>query len=549
MLDCADTYEALTTGFRWPAAKRFNIATVCCERWAATFPNRAALLRWDPHTGMEATTFATLKRESDRLASALRQRGVGRGDRVAVLLPQSRETVVVHFAAYKLGAIIVPLAALFGSDALGYRLADSGSCALITDTAGVNRLAEIGTVLPSLETVLCVDGPADSVEGYQQVLESAPEVFAAVSASSDDPAMMIYTSGTTGPPKGALLAHRVLLGHLPGFAFSHEFPPQSNARVWTPSDWAWAGGLLNALLPALFYGLPVVFGPFRRFDPEAAFALIAETEVTNAFLPPTAIKLMGEVARPLERFDLDLKTVAAAGEALGRSAYDRAPKIFGRHVNEFYGQTECNYVLGSSAALGVSRAGATGKPIPGHIVAVVGPDGESVPSGEPGEIAVRRPDPSMFLEYWGDPEATRGKFVGDWMMTGDQAVSDSDGFIHFIGRRDDIITSSGYRIGPSEVEDCLAAHPSVMMAAVVGKPDATRTQIVKAFVSLKSGIEPSEMLAEEIRLFVRARLSAAEYPREITFVDSIPMTTSGKVIRRAFRDVVQRESAEDGSQH
>ena len=355
--------------------------------------------------------------------------------------------------------------------------------------------------------------------------------------------MMIYTSGTTGQPKGALHGHRVLLGHLPGFSLTHEFAPQPDDRVWTPSDWAWAGGLLNVLLPALYFGTPVVFGPFRRFDPEEAFALMAEAGVRNAFLPPTAIKLMEGVERPLDRFDFRLRTIASAGESLGRGPFERAKGIFGRAINEFYGQTECNYVLGSCAALGVSRAGAIGKPVPGHTVAVIGPDGSVLPPDETGEIAVRRPNPSMFLEYWRQPEATRDKFVGDWMLTGDQAVRDEDGYVHFIGRNDDVIISSGYRIGPGEVEDCLASHPAVALAAVVGKPDPVRTEIVEAFVTLKPGHRPSAALAEEIRLFVRARLSAAEYPREVIFVDEIPLTTSGKVIRRGFRERALQEAA------
>lgn len=541
MLVRAETYDALVSEFRWPTPKRFNIAAVCCDRWAAAFPDRVALLRWDGSAGTEGTTFAELKQDSDRLAAALRRRGILRGDRFAVLLPQSLETVVAHLAAYKLGAIVVPLAALFGADALDYRLSHSGAKGLLTDATGIARLAEIESPLPDLDIVLCVDGPAPGAEGYRQALEPLPEPVVAAATGPNDPAMMIYTSGTTGPPKGALHGHRVLLGHLPGFAFSHEFVSQPGDRVWTPSDWAWAGGLLNALLPALYFGIPVVFGPFRRFDPEVAFTLMAETKVRNVFLPPTAIKLMSEVDRPLARFAINLRTVAAAGESLGRAAYEKAPETFGRTVNEFYGQTECNYVIGSSAAVGASRAGATGRPIPGHKVAVVDTDGTPLPPNQPGEIAIHRPDPSMFLEYWGDAEATREKFVGDWMMTGDQALRDSDGYFHFIGRTDDIITSSGYRIGPSEVEDCLATHPAVTMAAVVGKPDAMRTQIVKAFVVLKPGIAASDMLAEEIRLFVRARLSAAEYPREIAFVDAIPMTTSGKVIRRQFRETVQAE--------
>ncbi|MBN9010920.1 MAG: AMP-binding protein, partial [Rhizobiales bacterium] len=311
--------------------------------------------------------------------------------------------------------------------------------------------------------------------------------------------------------------------------------PSAGDRLWTPSDWAWAGGLLNALLPSLFHGTPVVFGPFRPFDPDEALALMAKAEVRNAFLPPTALKMMR--GSDPARYDLKLRTIGAAGESLGREAFVWAKEKLGLPVNEFYGQTECNYVIGSSAALGVSRAGAIGKPIPGHDVTLLDEAGREVPDGVAGQIAVRRPDPVMFLGYWNQPEATAAKFLGDWMLTGDQAIRDSDGYIRFIGRDDDVIISAGYRIGPAEIEDCLLAHPTVAMAAAVGKPHPVRTEIVKAFIVLKPGFERSDRLAEEIRLFVRARLSAAEYPREIAFVDEIPMTTTGKVVRRALREL------------
>lgn len=537
MLPLAENYEALVRSFRWAIPEQFNISVACCERWAVATPDRVALVRLDEGGHLTHKTFADLKRESDSLAHALRARGVGAGDRIALLLPQSNEAAIGHLAAYKLGAITVPLSMLFGPDALDYRLRDSGSRVLLTNAVGAATLSAVPDKPAALETVLCIDGSATGVEGYAEALEPYDEPFPIAETSPDDPAIMIYTSGTTGQPKGALHGHRVLLGHLPGFSFTHEFAPASDDRVWTPSDWAWAGGLLNALLPALYFGTPVVFGPSGRFDPEAAFALMATTGVRNAFLPPTAIKMMEAVERPLERFDLKLRTIGAAGESLGATAYEKAEAVFGRPVNEFYGQTECNYVLGSCAALGVSRAGAVGKPVPGHNVAVIGKDGAVLPRDEPGEIAIHSPNPSMFLGYWGQPEATRDKFRDDWMLTGDQAVRDADGFFHFIGRNDDIITSSGYRIGPSEVEDCLCTHPAVALAAVVGKPDPVRTEVVAAFVTLRPGHAASALLAEEIRLFVRARLSAAEYPREVNFVDEIPLTTSGKVIRRDFRQL------------
>ena len=536
MLQRAESYAALVRDFRWAIPARYNIGVACADGWAAIAPKRVALIRYEADGTLVPVTYGELKRRSDALAHALRERGVGRGDRVALLLPQSIEAAVTHLAAYKLGAIAVPLAALFGSDALRYRLVASDARTIVTDGAGLAKLDALRADLPELTTILCTEGPSAAAEGLREATAKHPGLFDAVDTGPDDAALMIFTSGTTGPPKGALHGHRVLLGHLPGFEFSHEFLPQRGDRLWTPSDWAWAGGLLNCLLPGLALGVPVVFGPFQRFDPDAAYALMVKAEVRNAFLPPTAIRMLRAAKTPT---DLRLRTIGSAGESLGRETYEWAKQAFGRPVNEFYGQTECNYVLSSCAALGVSRAGAIGKPVPGHDVAVIGEDGARLPADEAGEIAIRGPNPTMFLEYWRDPQATAEKFRGDWLLTGDRGVTDADGYIRFIGRNDDIIISSGYRIGPAEIEDCLATHPAVALAAAVGKPDKLRTEVVKAFVMLKPGVAASEALAQEIRLYVRARLSAAEYPREIEFVDEIPLTTSGKVIRRMFRERVR----------
>ena len=528
--------------FRWSIPAEFNIAEACCDRWATEAPERTALIRYASGGTLSAVSYGRLKRLSDSLAQALRARGVGRGDRVAILLPQGGETVVAHFAAYKLAAIAVPLAALFGPDALRYRLQTSGARAIVTDAAGIAKLAEIRADLPGLATVLCSDGPAGLAEGLDETIAAFPAPFTGERTRPDDPALMIFTSGTTGQPKGTLHGHRVLLGHLPGMSFTHAPFPEPDARVWTPSDWAWAGGLLNALLPSLYHGVPVVFGPFKPFDPEAAFALMAEAGVSNAFLPPTALKMMRSVARPRERFAMKLRTIGSAGESLGREPYEWARATLGVTANEFYGQTECNYVIGSAEALGVSRAGAIGKPVPGHRVAVIDASGREAPIETIGQIAIRRPDPVMFLGYWNQPDATAAKFLGDWMLTGDQGIRDRDGYIRFVGRDDDVITSAGYRIGPSEIEDCLIGHPAVALAAVVGKPDPLRTEIVKAFVVLRPGHAPSEALAADVKRYVRTRLSAAEYPREVAFVDEIPLTTTGKVIRRVFREQVAAEA-------
>jgi acetyl-CoA synthetase len=533
VLPAARDYGALYRSFRWQIPARYNIGVDVCDRWAEIDPARTAIFNLRADGAVEEVSYGALREASNRLANALAARGIGRGDRIALLLPQGPAVAASHIAIYKLGAIALPLAMLFGVEAISYRLEDSGARALITNAQGLAKLAAGRDVTSALEFAWSIDGAADGAEDLHAVLARAACDFTPVATTPDDPALMVYTSGTTGPPKGALHAHRVLLGHLPGIEVPHEFLPQPGDRFWTPADWAWAGGLLNVLLPGLHYGVPVVAQKFDKFDPEQAFAVMAKMGVRNAFIPPTALRMLRSVPRP--HANVRLRSVGSGGEALGAETYEWGKSALGITINEFYGQTECNLVLASCAAIDVSRPGAIGKPVPGHRVAVIRPDGSPCAAGELGQIAIQRPDPVMFLQYWGKPDATREKFIGEWMTTGDQGVTDADGYVTFVGRDDDVITSSGYRIGPTEIEDCLIRHPAVALAAVVGKPDALRTEIVKAFIVLKAGHPPSEALAADIQGFVKTRLSAHEYPREVAFIDEMPMTTTGKVIRRLLR--------------
>jgi acetyl-CoA synthetase len=533
VLPGARDYEALCRSFRWQLPAHYNIGFDVCDRWAEREPRRTALLNVRSDGVVEEISYGALRESSNRLANVLAAHGIARGDRVAILLPQMPAVAASHIAIYKLGAVALPLAMLFGVEAISYRLEDSGARALITNAQGLAKLAPLHADGPGLDLVLSIDGATDGAQDFHALLARAASEFAPAMTTSEEAALMVYTSGTTGPPKGALHAHRVLLGHLPGIEFPHEFLPQPGDRFWTPADWAWAGGLLNVLLPGLHYGVPVVAHKTEKFEPQAAFALMAKTGVRNAFIPPTALRMMRSAGRP--RAEIRLRSVGSGGEALGAETYEWGRSALGLTINEFYGQTECNLVLASCAQIGVSRPGAIGKPVPGHVVAVIRPDGSPCAPGEVGEIAIKRPDPVMFLEYWGKRDATRDKFIGDWMTTGDQGVRDDAGYVQFIGRNDDVITSSGYRIGPTEIEDCLIKHPAVALAAVVGKPDPMRTEIVKAFIVPKEGHLPSDALAADIQSFVKTRLSAHEYPREVAFIDAMPMTTTGKVIRRLLR--------------
>ncbi len=532
-----EAYDLAYKSFAWAIPPLYNIGVDVCDLWAQAQPERPAIIEIDAQDRPNPFTYGELRAHSNRIASALRKRGIGRGDIVALLLPQSRHVAAAHIALYKLGAIALPLASLFGVDALEYRLNNSGARGLICDAGGLAKIEEIGREkLPGLATVLCLDGAAPGAEDFFAAIASQPEDFTPVETRADDPALMIYTSGTTGQAKGALHAHRVLLGHLPGVQMPHDAFPQPGDLMWTPADWAWAGGLLNVLLPSLHFGVAVIARHFRKFDPEAAFALMAKHGVRNAYIPPTALRMLRSVANPRAKFGFPLRTVNTGGESLGAETFAWGREQLGLTINESYGQTEVNLVLASSALWGVNRPGAIGKPVPGHDAQVIRSDGTICEEEETGEIAIRSPNPVMFLNYWNKPEATAQKFLGAWMLTGDRARRDRDGYVFFQGRDDDVISSAGYRIGPNEIEDGLLRHPAVANAAAVGKPDALRGELVKAFIVLKPGFAPSPELAKEIQAFARTRLSAHEYPREIEFAPDLPLTTSGKIIRRILRE-------------
>ena len=533
MLQRARDYETLCRDFRWQVPERYNIAVDVADRQDAS---ATAIIHVDEAGRTEALSFGDLSRASQRLANVFEAAGLARGDRVGILLPQRPETAIAHLACYRAGLVAVPLFTLFGPEALGFRLADSGARALITDEDNLPKIAELRGRLSALDLVLSADRSADGNEARSlpAAMAAARDSHRALDTAADDPALIIYTSGTEGPPKGALHAHRVLLGHLPGVEFPQAFFPQLGDRFWTPADWAWIGGLLDVLLPSLHHGVPVVAHRMRKFEPEAAYRLMAEHGIRNAFLPPTALKMLRQApAKAAE--GVALRSVGSGGETLGAELLDWGRSVLGVDINEFYGQTECNLVVGNNAEILPVRPGSMGRPVPGHRVAVLDEAGRELGPEEEGWIGVRRPDPVMFLGYWNNPKATEAKFLGEWLLTGDRGRQDADGYLHYVGRSDDVITTAGYRVGPGEVEDCLMGHPAVAMAAVIGVPDPERTQRIKAFLVLKPGLAGGEGLKEGIRQFVRERLAAHEYPRDIAFVDGLPLTATGKIRRGELR--------------
>jgi acetyl-CoA synthetase len=537
--DSATDFDRLRRTFKWKIPHALNIADQVCDRHTAHF-DRPALYCENQAGDTAMYTFGQIKTLSNRLANALKALGIKPQDRVAIVLSQRVETALAHLACYKLGAIALPLSILFGPDALSYRLQDSGAAVVITDRTQRDVIQELQAGLPDLKHVIGVRSGPEASE-FWHLLEKASDQVPIARTRADDPALLIYTSGTTGPPKGALVAQRAILGNLTGFELSHDFFPQPDDLFWTPADWAWTGGLWDALLPAWYYARPVLAYEGGKFDPEKACHLMAKYAVRNAFIPPTALKMMRPVSGIREKYGVRLRSVMSAGESVGEELIHWGREALGLTINEMWGQTEFNYLVGNCAAIMEVRPGSMGKPYPGHMVDVIDPEGHVLPAGETGELAARTNDPVMFLGYWNKPDATRHKIKNEWFCTGDMGVRDGDGYLWFVGRTDDVISSAGYRLGPGEIENCLLKHPAVLQAAVIGKPDKLRGAIVKAFIVLAPGHAPDQSLKEEIQSSVRQRLAAFEYPREIEFIDALPMTTTGKVRRVELRG---REASE-----
>ncbi|WP_309683109.1 AMP-binding protein [Polaromonas sp.] len=566
-----DHYAALHQGFRWQVDEHFNIAEVCCRRWArADLPGateRIAIRAYKPGAAGLFHTYFELQQAANALSHALAGLGVQRGDRVAIVMPQRLETAVAYMAVFQMGAVAMPLSMLFGPEALEYRLHDSEAVVAVCDESAIASLQAVRGQCPALRSVVAVGAAAGQGDAdYADYLAAlSGRAFDAVSTRADEAAVLIYTSGTTGPPKGALIPHRALIGNLSGFVCSQNWfgfdgkgNQSSNAVFWSPADWAWTGGLMDALLPTLYFGRPIV--AFNgRFSPELAFNLMQSQGVTHSFLFPTALKaMMKAYPRPRQQFSLKLQGLMSAGEAVGDAVFSYCRDQLGVVVNEMFGQTEINYVVGNCAVHWPARPGSMGKGYPGHRVAVIDDDGKECAVGVSGDVAVNRhdvhgdPDPIFFLGYWKNPAATQAKFAGtngpdDWCRTGDLARADADGYLWYEGRADDVFKAAGYRIGPGEIENCLVKHPAVANAAVVPKPDRERGAVVKAYVVLApdliadrassalAGDQFDANIVAELQAHVKNLLAPYEYPKEIEFIDALPMTTTGKVQRRVLR--------------
>jgi len=534
MIEFGVPYDEAMRRFRWPRPTHLNIFQEVCGRH---HPEALALIVESAEGAVRHWTFGQLDRESARLANALAARGVRPGDRVGVFLSQGAELALCHLACYRMGAIALPLFTLFGEEALEYRMADAGAVALVTDIVQLGKVDAVRARLAALHTVVVVGAGAHgrATLDWDLTLAQSRDHFATLDTAAEDPALLIYTSGTTGQPKGALHAHRMLLGVVPACQQWFGHWPRGNEIMWTPAEWAWIAGLYDALFPAWYFGLPVLAHRFAKFDPERAFDLLARHRVATAFIPPTALKMMRQVPAAGLRERLGVRAIGTGGEAMGAELLTWGHDAFGTTISEGYGQTEMNLMTLNSPGWFDVRPGSCGRACPGRRVEIVDSTGQILPTGAEGQIAGHRDDPVVMLEYWRKPDATRAKFAGEWLLTGDLGTRDDDGYIYFKSRDDDVITSGGYRIGPGEIEECLMRHPAVAMVGVVGVPDKLRTEIVKAFVQLRPGTAGTDALRSELAEHVKTRLAAHEYPRAIEFVEALPLTTTGKILRRELR--------------
>jgi acetyl-CoA synthetase len=523
--------DGTTLQIRWPEDTNIHAMTLG-RHLGPGDRDRTAMIFEAPDGTVTRQTFAEVDRAATGLAATLRAQGFGRGDLIGLHLGQHPDTAIAHMAICKIGGVAVTLSQLYGPDTLAHALNDCRTRAILTDRAAWSLLD--ATAFPHLTHVWMRD-PLPGAHDLAAACAAEAPGFTPDFTGADDPALLMYTSGSTGKPKGILHGHRVLAAYAPSIAlFFNLSMADEDAVFWSPSDWAWVGGLLDMLFPAWMAGRPIATS-LDRFSAEQGYRFMARHRVTHTFLAPTAIKRLAQTPDPRAQHDLALRVICTGGESLAAETLDWAERRLGVVCNEFYGMTEVNHLIGNCAALFPRRPGSMGQAYPGHQVVLVDADGAPVPDGEPGEVVTPATSPTRFLGYLGNPEKEAEMRLGPWLRTHDLAVRDAEGYFWYKGRSDDLIKSSGFRIGPAEIEECLLSHPAVGECAVIGKPDADRGQIVKAFVRLRPTHPPSDALKADLINHVRTRLAAYKAPREVDFVADFEMTSSGKINRRALR--------------
>ena len=536
-----ESWDQLRANFTWEIPKQMNAAHYVCDVHADD-KDRVAIYHEDYSGAKGEITFWELKNITNQLANYMTHKGLCRGDRVAICLAQRPETLISHLSAWKTGCVSVPLTVLFGPDALEYRLQNSDAKIAIVEDTVLDTVRSLRAKLEHLEEVIVV-GEADLKGGevrFRDAIGNMSTTFEPLRLNPDDRMLLTYTGGTTGDPKGVVQRHCFIF-HVAG-----HFGALGNAEIrpadvfWNPADYAWIAPLFDLAFPGLFYGKPVLtYLAGRKFDPEKAFKLIEDYKISVAYIPPTGLRMMRRVENAGRRFDLSsLRVLVSGGESLGKAVPEWAAKTFSHEtvVHEIYGQSE-GTLLTMNCQRYFEYKYNIGKAVPGLELKVLDDRGNEVPRGNVGELAIKASDgnPIVLKEYWKKPQETTDKFLGGWMLTGDLVVKDEDDYFTFISRKDDVIISSGYRIGPVEVEDTIIKHEAVVEAGVIGVPDETRGEIVKAFITLRPGYVPGESLKIELQEFVKHRLAKHEYPREIEFISEIPKTTTGKIRRKDLR--------------
>ncbi|ALG83925.1 AMP-binding protein [Gordonia phthalatica] len=519
--------------FAWQVPDDLNIARVCADDQD---PAATALIV-DTGSDVSHYTFGELRDLSRQFAAGLREAGIDVGDRIGVMVPQGLEVLTAHLGAYRAGVVTVPLSVKFGPSAVLHRLGDSGARLLVVDEQILPRIRDDIATLPDLETVVVVGAAGNGAReiAFADFADRPATTEADAPTTAESPAIIVYTSGTTGAAKGALHAHRVLPAHMPAVRTVFGNAPQPGDVFWTPADWAWIGGLYDVLFPALGMGCAVVATP-DGFTPQRALEVMEAHRVTASFIPPTALKQMRATGVDREAASgLCVRALVSGGESLGEVLRAWVAETFHVDINEFYGQTEMNLTIGTDRTAWTAEPGSMGRAFPGFTVRILTEDDVVAEPGNVGEICVATGNPGQFLGYWNLPDRTQDKVHDGWIHTGDRGRADADGNIWYEGRADDVISSAGYRIGPGEIEECLITHPSVAMAAVIGVPDDLRGEAVHAFVVPSADAAPEQTLRVELQNHVKHHLAFYQYPRQITFVDELPTTVTGKILRRELR--------------
>lgn len=530
-------YDDLKRSFDLQVPELFNMAEATVGRHALGEARNRVALVCDDTSGSTPRrwTYAELYSEALRMASFLRRHGVNTADVVVCYAPQGWPAALTHLACYLLGAIVAPLSLLYGRETLRHAMVDSHARFLVTERAAWDALPGLREELTDLRTVFIASGAREGDVALEDYRHETP-LRAVHPTRADDPALLLYTSGSTGLPKGILHAHRLVLGYLASVSLFYQLQMREQGQVlWTPSDWSWIAGIVNVQMTGWYFGHTVVAGQ-AKVTPEWIMGFIERHGVTHTFLTPTALKRLASLPNPRSRWPgLRLRAIGTGGEPCPGAVLEWSRDVLRVPINEFYGLTEINHLIGNCQALYPVRPGSMGKAYPGHELRVIDDTGQPVPPGVSGQIVAHRRDPTLFLGYWNQPDRTQAMFQSDWVLTGDYARVDEQGYFWYEGRRDDLIKSAGYRIGPAEVEDALVSHPAVEEAAVVGVPDPDRGQVVKAYVRLVPGQSPGDEIAEALRRHVKTQLAVYKYPRIIEFVQEFPLTSTGKISRKDLR--------------